>query len=92
MNERVYVSAVADRVNVGKDEGLRFSGWIEPHRVRENDYGAKGRGEIRVAGTEGGFVSREAEKISRPTRACVRARVDVPGSRIFMRYITYSGK
>lgn len=25
-NERVYVSAVADRVNVGKDEGLRFSG------------------------------------------------------------------
>lgn len=28
-NEQVYVSAVADRVNVGKDEGLRFSGWTK---------------------------------------------------------------
>lgn len=28
-NERVYVSPVADRVNVGKDERLRFSGWTE---------------------------------------------------------------
>lgn len=28
-NERVYVSPVTDRVNVGKDEGLRFRGWTE---------------------------------------------------------------
>lgn len=26
-NERVYVSPVAESVNVGKDEGLRFPGW-----------------------------------------------------------------
>lgn len=33
-NQRVYVPAVADRVNVGKDEGLRFSGWIELEREK----------------------------------------------------------
>lgn len=33
-SERVYIPAVADRVNVGKDEGLRFSGWIELERER----------------------------------------------------------
>lgn len=37
-NERVYVSAVADRVNVGKDEGLRFSGSDRPAgREREGE-------------------------------------------------------
>lgn len=37
-NERVYVSPVADRVNVGKDEGLRFSG-----RTESDEYGEERR-------------------------------------------------
>lgn len=41
-NEQVYVSAVADRVNVGKDEGLRFSSWIELGREREGGGGGRG--------------------------------------------------
>lgn len=52
MNERVYVSAVADRVNVGKDEGLRFSGWIELERGGGGRGNEDDRGRIRVAGKQ----------------------------------------
>lgn len=53
-NEQVYVSAVADRVNVGKDEGLRFSGWTElgegeegDERGRTGGFALRGRGLVR---------------------------------------------
>jgi len=92
-NERVYVSAVADRVNVGKDEGLRFSGWIELERKGWGQH----QGRIRVARTgdsrfEGGGKN-FALLLSPPrVHACgVIARVCAP-AHIFMRYITYSGK
>lgn len=94
-NERVYVSAVADRVNVGKDEGLRFSGWIELEREGRGQH----RGRIRVAGTgdsrfEGGgknFAPLHPAPPSLRVFMRVDARVCAP-ARIFMRYITYSGK
>lgn len=84
MNERVYVSAVADRVNVGKDEGLRFSGWIELERGRGGRGNEDDRGRIRVAG-----------KQTTPPRVCgdggknfaLPARVSAAGGRAGHTYI-----
>lgn len=81
-NQRVYVSPVTDRVNVGKDEGLRFPGWTGGDGAI-----GKGRGK-REEGRE--TSERDRKKILRPPH--VRPCVTVCVARIFMRYITYSGK
>lgn len=74
-NEQVYVSAVADRVNVGKDEGLRFSGWTELGEDEEGDERAR---RICIAGTgisfEGGGGKNFAPIACPPVDASARAR------------------
>lgn len=91
--QRVYVSPVTDRVNVGKDEeGLRFRGWTEGDGALPSPFrlppGWKGRrGGI---GERDGWKKKRGEKFPRPPR--VRPCVTVCVARIFMRYITYSGK
>ena len=87
--QRVYVSPVTDRVNVGKDEeGLRFRGWTEGDGALPSPPlpGWKGR---RGSESEMGG-KKKGEKFPRPPR--VRPCVTVCVARIFMRYITYSGK
>lgn len=91
-NEQVYVSAVADRVNVGKDEGLRFSGWTELGEDEEGGSEGSSEGEQEdLHCGDGDFVRGRRRKKFRAhrvsARGCARARF-----RIFMRYITYSGK
>lgn len=82
--QRVYVSPVTDRVNVGKDEeGLRFRGWTEGDGALPSPFrlppGWKGR--------RGGIGERDGwkkkrRKISAPS-ACPSMRDGVRGSYIY---------
>lgn len=78
-NEQVYVSAVADRVNVGKDEGLRFSGWTELGEggKRERRKGGETRENRRICiagtGIRGRRKKFRAHRVS--ARECARGSV-----------------
>lgn len=93
-NEQVYVSAVADRVNVGKDEGLRFSGWTELGEggKRERRKGGETRENRRICIAGTGIRVRGRRKKFRAHRVSARGGRVRARFRIFMRYITYSGK
>lgn len=75
--QRVYVSPVTDRVNVGKDEeGLRFRGWTEGDGapLPSPPPGWKGR--------KGSESEMGGKKISAPS-ACPSMRDGVRGSYIY---------